>query len=667
MNRFGSFLFFFLFSLQLSAQRNVRINQVGYTQGSQKIVYSIAAADSFYIIRLYDRQTVFSGKLNLQKSNDPSTLLSIYSGDFSSLLQSGLFTAKTSANDSSFYFSIESDLYNPLYFSSLKSFYYQRCGIDLLQANAGVYKHAKCHQIDGFLHSSTGFSNFIPSKKGWHDAGDFGKYIVNTGITVGTMLKGYEWFPGKYLSDNIGIPESGNGIPDLLDEVRFELEWMLTMQRDDGGVYHKLTELNFPGFIMPQNSSALRYILPVSSTATGDFAAVLASASKSFQKYDTTFANACLTASEKAWQFLDQNPTIIPSGGFKNPSGVNTGEYGDGSDSDERLWASIELYEATGKSEYLQYFEIYYANRTLFSSNFSWGDVYHFALLSALMETKRPVDTSMKTILKNALISKCNSLVQTGNNSGFNVSMQPNEYNWGSNSSVLNNAIFLICGFYLTNNTAYLNSAVAQTNYIYGSNGLNFSFVTGAGTNYPKHIHHRASEADGVIEPIPGLLAGGPNKYLNDPKMKEIFTNSTPAALCYIDHLDSYASNEVAINWNAPLVFVTGFLSDNPIAGTSVEKKISSEFSDFELTGNYPNPFNGGTQLQVRINIPENYSLRIYNNIGQLLITKNLGILKIGVQNIPIDLNANNFSSGSYFFQLANSTGSKSGRFVYAK
>ena len=171
-------------------------------------------------------------------------------------------------------------LYDDVYKKSLKGYYFQRCGTALLQPHAGVYYHAACHPGDGFYHSSTGQSGFRLTTGGWHDAGDYGKYVVNSGITVGTLLLAYERFPEKFNQDNLNIPESGNGVPDLLDEVRYELEWLLKMQNENGGVYFKITKEQFESFIMPQNDSGIRYIHVLSSTATGNFAAMMARAAR---------------------------------------------------------------------------------------------------------------------------------------------------------------------------------------------------------------------------------------------------------------------------------------------------------------------------------------------------------------------------------------------------
>lgn len=157
-------------------------------------------------------------------------------------------------------------------------------------------------------------------------------------------------------------------------------------------------------------------------------------------------------------------------------------------------------------------------------------------------------------------------------------------------------------------------------NYILGANVHNLSFVTGIGSKSPMKPHHRPSEADGVIQPIPGLLVGGPNQYLNDPILQQYFNQNTPPTLCYIDHLHSYASNEIAINWNAPLVFVSGFFNDALI--TSVEDNLNYLPETIELEQNYPNPFSISNSSVTKIKFT--IGLMSNNKFNKKMDSKNL-------------------------------------------
>jgi endoglucanase len=468
-------------------------------------------------------------------------------------------------------------------------------------------------------------AGFHLASGGWHDAGDFGKYVVNAGITVGTLLMAYEYFPTKFDNDRIHIPESGNGIPDILDEVRYELEWLLKMQDASGGVFFKLTPEVFTPMIMPQDDQSSRYIYELSTTATGNFAAVMARAARIYTNIDTAFSNTCLDAAERSWDFLENNPTIIPEGGFTNPSGTITGQYGDGDDRDERLWAAAELFTTSGNSEYHQYFKDHYEDRGIFQGTMWWGNVSNLAQITYLLANdQQDIDTSIEENLNSGLLSNCQNLLAQRAENGFYCLLSPGEFVWGSNSIPLNRAILLIVGYEQTGIESYKNAALDQLNYILGVNVHKLSFVTGVGVNFVLNPHHRPSEADNIDPAIPGLLAGGPEQYLSDPLLSSLFDSSTPPARCYIDDVDSYASNEIAINWNAPLVFVSGYFTNESLTPINNEDPVIVP-KKIKLLPNYPNPFNGETKIRFVMSESDIVNLKIYNLQGQLIYQKNLG------------------------------------------
>ncbi|MEJ2616850.1 MAG: glycoside hydrolase family 9 protein, partial [Ignavibacteriaceae bacterium] len=490
MKIFATVIFYSLLSISLSAQ-DVRINQVGYLADQQKLAYIIQPADSFYVVNSITNQIQFRGKLEDSGFKDDAVGFEIYHGDFSSFTEPGNYEIKTNDGQTSYTFEISANPFMDVYKETLKGFYFQRCGTALLAANAGSYSHPACHLNDANFEAST-------------DAGDYGKYVVNAGITVGTLLMGYEMFPDNFKLDDLNIPESGNSIPDLLDEVKYELDWLLEMQDStDGGVYFKVTPKNFSGFIMPNNDNSTRYIYQKSSTATGDFAAVTAMAARIYFSFDTAFASICLKAAKVAWKYLQANPDIVPTGGFHNPSGTYTGEYGDGNDSDERLWAASELFITTGDSIYGSYFSSHYQSFSLINSTMGWGFVAPLAHIDYLVSNQPKADSTIKAKLRTGLINNCTSLYNVTKKSGFNAAMSTGDYYWGSNSVSLNRAVIFIYGYQLSDNIDFYNAALDQLNYILGCNIKGISYVTGIGTDYPMHPHHRPSASDGVAEPVP--------------------------------------------------------------------------------------------------------------------------------------------------------------------
>lgn len=655
-----SFTLLLSLSFVITAQQ-LFIDQLGYPPAASKYVFTDHPADSFTVRPAGGGAAVFRGPLSLFAANDPATGMTLYRGDFSTLSSAGQWVAEVSGAESSPPFAIGDTVYAALYRQSLKGFYFQRCGVDLLGAPAGPYFRTRGHVADGFFHASTGNSGFLPASRGWHDAGDYGKYIVNAGITVGTMLLAYENFPARFADDAINIPESGNGVPDLLDEVRFELEWMLKMQdAQSGGVYFKLTRENFSGFVMPAQDTGTRYVYELSTTASGDFAAVMARAARVYAPYDSSFAQTCLNAAVQAWGYLQAHPQIVPPGGFSNPPGTATGQYGDGDDRDERLWAAAELYLSTGESVYHNYYLNHYSQSGLMNSTMAWPRVQVMAHLAYLRGTLPGISGNLQNTLRTSLVGYCQTLLGLRNSKGFHVAMNNNDYVWGSNSVPLNRAVLLIFGYEETGNDLYREAALDQLHYILGVNAHRLSFVTGAGDAYPMFPHHRPSGADGVAEPVPGLLAGGPNKNLDDPVLQAHFDENTPPALCYIDDEGSYGSNEIAINWNAPLVLVGGYF-----AATDPPNSLGGSPGPFlpdtpELGQNYPNPFNGATVMTATLARAASLRLLIVDVLGRAVYQTPQEELPAGAHRFTWrgqNRLGNNVSSGVYYYFLAGEGG----------
>lgn len=631
-------------------QRQVAVDQAGYTSSIPKYVFSAQPADSFVVVSITGRTPVFRGAMTLWATWDDATGRAVYRGDFTSLQVPGLYQIVTSRGDSSAEFGVSDSAYNQVFRKSLKGFYFQRCGTALLSMNAGPYVHGICHLTDGLFHAtSDSAGRFHLATGGWHDAGDYGKYVVNAGISTGTLLLAWEMFPSRFEADDLGIPESGNGVPDILDEARYEIEWFLKMQRADGAFWFKVTPAQFEGFIMPQLDNSSRYIYQVSSTATGDAVAVLGRAARLYAPFDTAFSRKCLNAAKRGWQFLYNNPQIIPPGGFKNPAGTNTGEYGDGDDSDERLWAAAELFESTGDSLCNMYVISQYAFGPVFTGAMAWPEVSPLALLTYLRSTRSNADATVKAELRTALLNYCAAQVAKRNASGYQVVLARGGYFWGSNSDALNAAILLIAGYAESGNESLAAAAADQLHYVLGVNGFARSYITGIGENPPMQPHHRPSASDGVAAPVPGLLAGGPNEYGGDPVLQVLINASTPAALCYKDTVASYASNEICINWNAPLVFVAGYFN-NASGSNTIGDARSDLPSGFSLAQNYPNPFNSATQIEYTIPDAQRVRVRVFDLLGKEVRTLVDEEQQRGTHRVSWD--ASGLASGVYVYAL---------------
>ena len=464
--------------------------------------------------------------------------------DFSDLRTPGLYSLKVGGETIRADLKIVDDTYENLVKASIKFFYYQRASMALEEQYAGQWKRAAGHMdTQVHLHSSTGASGTISSPKGWYDAGDYGKYIVNSGISTYTLLSLYEHFPSYFDQLKWDIPADGS-LPDLLAEIKYNLDWMLTMQANDGGVYHKLTTLKFSGMVMPSEDNAARYAIGKGTAASFDFAAVMATASRVYKKFDESYANQCLQAAELAYAWGLANPNAR----FSNPSDVNTGEYGDGNFSDEKQFAASELFITTGKEEY----KLSGVSKSLPS----WADVSGLATYGKATHVAEFGDYG--SAAKDSLLKVADGYANRVN-TGFGVVMGSGDFVWGSNAVAANQGIWLLHAYYLSGDEKYYKAAVMVLDYLMGKNPLDRSFVTGLGTKTSKRPHHRPSQADDVSAPIPGMLVGGPQPNAEDQKDCGDYKTGY-AATTYKDDVCSYATNEVAINWNAPLAYLAGAL-----------------------------------------------------------------------------------------------------------
>lgn len=517
---------------------DIAVNQIGYLPSALKIA-TIKGNGLNQTAKLIDEKTgksVYSAKTGNGKE-DPDSGEKEDNFDFSSVKDEGTYHIEA-GNTVSPSFSISKSIYNDALNASIKMLYYQRCGQALSDEWAGEFAHPACHMEKAILYEDT--SKKFDVSGGWHDAGDYGRYSVAGATAAADILLAYEKYP-KVFSDNVGIPESGNGVPDVLDEAKYELDWLLKMQRADGGVYHKVTGRNFPGEVMPQDEDAELFIMPVSTTATGDFAGVMAIASRVYAKTDKIYADKCLTAAKKAAEYLNKTKRDIT--GYTNPSDITTGEYEDTSDVDERFWAYAELFKTTGEKAYEDAML-----KEIPSNGFylGWQNVAGYGCYAYLSSKGANHTAEIKSEAKKI----SDEIINNSNKNGYGSSII-GSYPWGSNLTIANNGEFLLMMKTILGNTR--ETIDKQLNYLLGNNATGYCFLTGFGTLSPKQPHHRPSQVAGKA--VPGMIVGGPNSNLEDPYVQNVLKN-TPNAKCYADNSQSYSTNEIAIYWNSPVIYL---------------------------------------------------------------------------------------------------------------
>lgn len=538
---------------------SIKLNQVGYLpNGKKHALVPTSASGKFSIKRSTSDDVVYQGELEVTSSwdlsNDPSLKLASFN-DFDEL---GEFYLDVKGIPPSLPFTISPTIYDDAHRAAFKSYYFNRSGMALSEEYAGQWKRPAGHlDTQVSVHSSAATSSMdalsaLPSEKGWYDAGDYGKYTVNAGIATYTLLAAYEHYPQYYETVDVAIPESNDGVADILNEVRWNLDWMASMQRHDGAVFHKLTTLEWAGVEMPHEDNAQRFMIGVSTSATLDFAATMAMASRIYKDLAPDVAHQWLQQAEAAWQWATLNPDVR----YVQPDDVQSGEYGDDQFDDEFFWAASELYIATENTRYLSQIE----NSEINFSIPGWADVETLGLISLLKNAQDKLSVSQLIRLESAFIALAEKITEQVSTSPYLVPMQEDDFVWGSNSVLLNKAFILLAAYEINGTAKYKDAVYDSISYIFGMNPTGYSFVTGYGSLTPMSPHHRISASDGVIAPVPGMLVGGPHAGRQD----ECDYPYPEPAESYIDDWCSFSTNEIAINWNAPLVYVLGAINALP-------------------------------------------------------------------------------------------------------
>jgi len=518
--------------------KKIHINQLGYRPNDTKKTTITFDTPRFSVIRESDKKIMFRDYVK-PAFEDEASGDTVRLGDFSYLSERGLYFIKAVAKDGSgteesYPFVIADEPYKEVRKALKDFFHYQKCGVDL---ECGKWAHPACHTS---LATVYGTEEKKDVSGGWHDAGDYGRYVVPAAKTVADLLLAYELSP--------------NPDQDIPDITWFEIEWMLKMQDEEsGGVHHKVTCKNFNAHDeMPEDEQDEIFLLPISLAASADFAACTALASRFYPQEK----DRLLTAAKRAWEWCMAN---LEKPSFKNPPEINTGGYGNWLGNDEfyenkRFWAACELFAATGEEKYHDYIK-----KSELFSGLGWHNNGAYGLYAYLTQAGEKACDTQTSRMKECINDVCLAIIKAYKNDGYGVSLGTT-YRWGSNLDVANNAMMLMLAANIFPDRAseYKEIAMEHVHYLLGRNSLSQSYITGFGHQAAMNPHHRPSIAKG--EAVPGMVVGGP--CMNTKADAELHTacEGKPPAKCYIDHAGSYASNEVTIYWNSPAYFVVATL-----------------------------------------------------------------------------------------------------------
>ncbi|MBR4299623.1 MAG: glycoside hydrolase family 9 protein [Bacteroidales bacterium] len=577
---------------------SIRINQVGFYPHQEKTLTLEDGNRSERITILNeDGVQVWEGEA-VREAVSPWSGKKRRIFDFSQITAPGKYMVL--AGKESHEFVISENAYDHLAAAALTAFYHQRSGMDLDTAITGKWARKGGHPDTlVYIHASAADSirkegSVISSPKGWYDAGDYNKYVVNSGYSMGLMAQAFLMFPEQYdwsKKEDTDywdyIRKTVSIYKPLYNELDYNAEWLYTMQDPaDGGVYHKLSTPSFEGFITPLECSKPRYVVQKSVTAALDFAGAMCSfahihgLSLSDHDINTRLYKIRYDKAEAAYAWAKANPDAFYFQHKINEAydpDITTGAYGDHDASDEFFWAASELYCATHKKEYLEDVKAFMPEKF---SLMSWGYVAPLGIFQWIQYEKRLLaekhlwgdlpfrfginEEEQKIIdrCKELLLEYCNKSLEEAEGSCYNSAYgnSAGNFHWGCCSSFCDHAICFLYAYEITGDRKYADNAFRNVNYVLGQNATGYCYVTGFGTKSPMYPHSRLCHSDGIVEPIPGLLVGGPNPGQQDIAEVKTYRSDFPDE-SYEDVMPSYASNEIAINWNASLVAVTAWLA----------------------------------------------------------------------------------------------------------
>jgi endoglucanase len=558
----------------------LRVNQVGYVPDGPKNATLVTESATKVVWKLKNSSgRIVDGGFSTPRGLDATSGQNVHSIDFSKYTRSGSGFTLTADGQTSHAFDIGTAAYRKLPIDALKFYYTQRSGIEILESLRPGYGRAAGHvqvapnqgdiTVPCFQNSCDYTLNV---KGGWYDAGDHGKYVVNGGISVFQLMSAYERAKAlgtrsALLRDStLALPESGNRVPDVLDEARWEMEFLLSMQVPAGEplagmAHHKIHDENWTGLpLMPDADPQPRFLHPPSTAASLNLAATGAQCARVFKQFDRAFAARCLTAARTAWTAALANPAI-----YALPGGVGGGPYDDDYVLDEFYWAAAELYITTGEKVFRDYIlaSPVHTSDVFRPEGFDWKWTATLGRLDlALLHNHLPGRNAVKA----SVLAGADKYLATLKASPYGIPYLPPSglFDWGSNNLVLNNMVVMAIAHDLSGKEKYRAGVLEGMTYLLGRNALNQSYVTGYGEVDSENQHSRWYAAQlnpSLPNPPVGSLSGGPNSSIQDPIAQQLLQGCKPQ-FCYIDHIESWSTNELTINWNSTLAWNAAWIAD---------------------------------------------------------------------------------------------------------
>ncbi len=573
----------------------IAVNQTGYLKGCKKMAVYVDEArldEGIGFQLMSDNQVVYEGTTRVM-GDDKDSGDYVHQIDFSGFDDEGTYKLRI-GDDESYSFAIgDKGLYRDMVRDVFNYYYQNRCSDDIdperiTSGDKNKLKRAAGHRPDIAstiaVWNYNGLMETLDVSGGWYDAGDHGKYSVNSGFSLWFLFNAYELESALYKKTGAkGIILDNCQM--FLEECRWELDHLLRMLVSGGAykdmAYSRVNDRKWTSIgTAPCDDDMERILMPPTTAATLDISASLAMAARIYAGSDEEYSRHLLDVSRRAYEAAKLHPNMLAP----VDSRYGGGSYDDDDVRDEFYWAATELYITTGEEYYLKDMEIndYYLNipfRFINSESpevcgcFDWGNVAANGSLSLVLSDR--LDDEQYSTLKYNVIMAASKLFDLAKKQGYNHpfgteflnGIKREGYAWGSNSYVCENATVLLYAYYITGDKQYIDVAVNGLNYILGCNPLNISYVTGYGSDAVKYPHHRfwagQIREDRPVAPS-GVMVGGPNSGMQCAYTKSLGWDykTMPPAKMYVDHINAFSTNECTINWNGAFFnTLTGILN----------------------------------------------------------------------------------------------------------
>ena len=548
-----------------AADTGIYVDQVGYLTGHDKIAMVRDTGEtSFSLMDAKTGKTVYTGKLTAAK-RDANTEEMVRYADFSAIETPGTYKVKIGAAES-YPFAIGENVYASASARTLRSYTLSRSGTPIDDSAVTGLKLKGGHMQD--REASSYFTDKVTKKGqtydvlgGWYDAGDYGKYTTTGALAAAELMYAYENNRSHFTVGQLAFPKETthtDRLPDVLNEVKYELDFLQKMQRKDGSTFHKVSGATWPGFDKsPDTDTQPRFLYSTCTASTAMYGASLAIGARIYAPFDAAYASQLRKNAQKVWAYLEKEKSSIYRVDPGQESG--SGPYNDTDDRQERLWFAAEMLRTTGDASYGRYLMAHAGELSAMPSFFTWDNTLALAQYAYLKADK--ADAALRAKVQKAFLGYADKIVAKIAADGFHCALAKDEYTWASTKNAMTQGDILLMANEFAPKKAYVEGALSQIHYMLGRNSLGKSFLTGVGSDYPHHPHNRIYASTGAY--VPGLLVGGPNAVLGGDPDQTAYLKSrhVPPAKAYLDVQTSWSTNEYAIDYTGTAPYALSYFA----------------------------------------------------------------------------------------------------------